>query len=417
MYKIQKVVIEGFWNRMHLECDFTDDVNIVIGKNGTGKTTFMNILFAALTVNVDELAMNEFEAVEIVLKDKSRRRSLKVTRADQYDGPFQIYEYQLSKKKFVVRHVPMEEQRYTSAARRRMLMESDGLRTALRELVSVSSISVYRLRSSDEYEIRPKHTGSMLSPVDSRLSNLLGQLTQYQLQLSQKARSIATQLQKDVLASILYGEDDAKSSGYAFTFDKDAERSNLLAAYTQLNAIDSSVERKIEFHVEAIDKTVSSFGDDSKNPEFDISSLEALRKTKKIINMSLKAEEETSKIYSQLSLFVELVGSFVSDKIFEVGTDSLRVSNKHGEIDHQKLSSGEKQLLILMIETLLQKQAKHVFLADEPEISLHVEWQRKIIPAVRELNPNAQVIVATHSPEVAAPFSESIINMRDIAYG
>ncbi len=417
MYKIHKVTIEQFWNRTRVECAFNDHVNIVIGKNGTGKTTFMNILFAALTVNVDELAMNDFEEIEISLRNKSSKRIIKVKKQDQFDGPFQIYEYQLSKKKFIVRHVPVDDQRYLSSARRRTLMEADELKEILRELVSVSSISVYRLRSGDEQEPRQKHGSQILTPVDSRLSMLLRQLTQYQLQLSQKAREIATQLQKDVLASILYSKDDENELGYSLSFNKLAERDSLIAAYSQLNAIDTNIEKKIDFHVNAIDETVSSISKRTKFDEIDISSLEALRKTKKIIAMSLQAEEETSKIYSQLSLFNELVASFITDKFFEVGPNTLKISNEHGEIEHQKLSSGEKQLLILMIETLLQRQAQHVFLADEPEISLHIEWQRKIIPAVRKLNPNAQVIVATHSPEVAAPFKDDIINMKDIANG
>ena len=37
---------------------------------------------------------------------------------------------------------------------------------------------------------------------------------------------------------------------------------------------------------------------------------------------------------------------------------------------------------------------------DEPEISLHVEWQEKLIRLIRELNPNVQIILTTHSPAV-----------------
>lgn len=79
-----------------------------------------------------------------------------------------------------------------------------------------------------------------------------------------------------------------------------------------------------------------------------------------------------------------------------------------------KLSSGEKQLLILLIETLLQRKERCIFLADEPEISLHIEWQREIISSVLALNPNAQIIVATHSPEIAGKHKSKIIKMNDI---
>lgn len=35
---------------------------------------------------------------------------------------------------------------------------------------------------------------------------------------------------------------------------------------------------------------------------------------------------------------------------------------------------------------------------DEPEISLHIEWQQQLIGLIRKLNPNAQIILSTHSP-------------------
>ena len=63
-----------------------------------------------------------------------------------------------------------------------------------------------------------------------------------------------------------------------------------------------------------------------------------------------------------------------------------------------QLSSGEKQLLILILKTLIAQDA--IALWDEPEISLHVEWQQKLIRTMRDLNPNMQLIITTHSPAI-----------------
>ena len=141
------------------------------------------------------------------------------------------------------------------------------------------------------------------------------------------------------------------------------------------------------------------------------------RKTRKIIELSLEAERDTNKVFAQLQLFLSIVKSFIKDKDFSFKFGDLSISNKQGEIDYGRLSSGEKQLLILLSEALLQDQKPHIFLADEPELSLHIEWQRKIIPAVRELNPNAQVIAATHSPEVAAHYKDFLMDMGEIVRG
>ena len=85
------------------------------------------------------------------------------------------------------------------------------------------------------------------------------------------------------------------------------------------------------------------------------------------------------------------------------------------EIPISQLSSGEKQLIILLTETLLQKNQQTLFIADEPELSLHIEWQRKVISSIIALNPNSQIIIATHSPEIVGRFKTSIINMENIA--
>ncbi|MFM2545389.1 AAA family ATPase [Escherichia coli] len=92
----------------------------------------------------------------------------------------------------------------------------------------------------------------------------------------------------------------------------------------------------------------------------------------------------------------------------------LIVKNNHGHIRQENLSSGEKQLLILFIETLLQREQQYIFITDEPELSLHIQWQRNIIPAIKKLNPNAQIIAATHSPEVASKYRDSIFNMEKL---
>ena len=108
--------------------------------------------------------------------------------------------------------------------------------------------------------------------------------------------------------------------------------------------------------------------------------------------------------------------SFVFDK---ENDGNINIILKEGEfqdvpINITSLSSGEKQLFILLTEALLQRGTSHLFIADEPELSLHIEWQRKILNALLDLNSNAQIIVATHSPEIAGNFAENIINMKKI---
>lgn len=70
------------------------------------------------------------------------------------------------------------------------------------------------------------------------------------------------------------------------------------------------------------------------------------------------------------------------------------------EITPYMLSSGEKQLLVIMLTALVMENRHGVLFMDEPEISLHIEWQQRLITLIRTLNPNVQIILTTHSPAI-----------------
>lgn len=93
------------------------------------------------------------------------------------------------------------------------------------------------------------------------------------------------------------------------------------------------------------------------------------------------------------------------DKLFS--DTHKRIDRKSNEIQFfqngdtltpYQLSSGEKQLLVILLTVLIENREHYTLLMDEPEISLHVEWQQQLINNIRLLNPNAQIIVSTHSP-------------------
>lgn len=64
------------------------------------------------------------------------------------------------------------------------------------------------------------------------------------------------------------------------------------------------------------------------------------------------------------------------------------------------LSSGEKQMLIILLTALVQDNQPAVMILDEPELSLHTDWQEKLIDNIRNLNEHVQIIIATHSPSI-----------------
>ena len=65
-----------------------------------------------------------------------------------------------------------------------------------------------------------------------------------------------------------------------------------------------------------------------------------------------------------------------------------------------QLSSGEKQMLAILLTVLVQDGKPYALFMDEPEVSLHIEWQKRLIGLILSLNPNVQIILTTHSPAV-----------------
>ncbi len=65
-----------------------------------------------------------------------------------------------------------------------------------------------------------------------------------------------------------------------------------------------------------------------------------------------------------------------------------------------QLSSGEKQMLAILLTVLVEDNLPYVLFMDEPEVSLHIDWQQRLIDIILEMNPNVQIILTTHSPAV-----------------
>ena len=98
------------------------------------------------------------------------------------------------------------------------------------------------------------------------------------------------------------------------------------------------------------------------------------------------------------------------------GNNSTLIFHQSGRtISLEQLSSGEKQLLLILLKVfLLEKQPSIVFM-DEPEISLHIRWQREIIDKLRQLNPQCQLFIATHSPSIfGSGWGDKVVYMEDI---
>ena len=128
-------------------------------------------------------------------------------------------------------------------------------------------------------------------------------------------------------------------------------------------------------------------------------------------------QQAAAELTKPKKLFQDLV-----DELFTATAKTInRTSNEiffeqYGEtISPYKLSSGEKQILVIMLTALVQENKHCVMLMDEPEISLHIEWQQRLVNIIRTLNPNVQIILCTHSPAIIMDgWADAVIEMEEI---
>ena len=73
-------------------------------------------------------------------------------------------------------------------------------------------------------------------------------------------------------------------------------------------------------------------------------------------------------------------------------------------------------MLVILLTVLVRDEDHCVLFMDEPEASLHIEWQQKLIGMIRDLNPNVQLILTTHSPAVIMEgWLDAVTEVSDIS--
>lgn len=419
--RIKHVSINKLWGIKNISTPFHEHVNIFIGANGSSKTTFLNLIEAALLCDISTFANIEFESIEITLQQENA--SIKVLRINTEDIPIikyifnNVLEYEIP-----CAEIPFRPYRYPSRYREAY----SAIIEELTRLVNISWLSINRDNTSAlDFERSREYMERIRNTVDLKLHDLIKKLIVYQLQLESEANKSANKFKEEALSLMLYNAsvDVFKNENlqHVTSTDTTSMKKDLFLAFKALGVAKDKSDQ-IQCHISKIKEVISNISANHTISIDDVFVLSLINRTISIIEISKAHEDQTRKIFAPMEKFWKCLNNFMPNKTFELNKDNdgnISISLKEGvdknnSISITSLSSGEKQLFILLTEALLQKSITHIFIADEPELSLHIEWQRKILNALLDLNSNAQIIVATHSPEVAGNFPGNIINMKSI---
>ena len=428
-YFIESFKIEKLWGYRDIDLTFNRDVNCLIGVNGSGKTTILNLLHAILSGNLRSLSNINFEQAKIRLRSFKGRsvRTIKVDIADEFlklkvgqkEHEFHIDTFsprrhaQLSlfhfhEKENVIRNILSEE--------------IDGELTSLVPLVWLPVSR--RLPVIEEEEEKYTMEGPLES-VDLRLGKLLDRLSDYHSRLNAQLSKRHRDFENQVLSVMLYSKEhdhlDSIRKTIPSSLPTETEKDQLREAFKSAGLLESKQMRaRIDDHFVEAEKTGKRISENVHLELQDILVLPLISRTKSMVKYARDLEKYRHDIFASLRLYEDIADSFLEDKTVQVDESGrLKIESlSPSELSWRNLSSGEKQILILLTEALLQVNKPVVYIADEPELSLHIKWQVKLLESLMSLDKSLkppgeqmQVIVATHSPDIVGNFQDKVIDL------
>lgn len=438
---LKSISVSGFrGTQADIQMELSPDANFLIGRNGTGKTTLINIISDCLQCRYQSLMSAPFESAHITFRSPDRRHkpSLQVTKVIDEEGDVAeiVFEFTDFKTK---------GPSFSYSIKSRMHRRGDDLAgTAFQRRIREEFSKRFRLtwlalnRSSGIS--RPSAESS--NDLDARLEHSFQQLSTFFTTLDSRFAEELQRFQREWFMSLLVPSKRDDALNIAKSLDVENENRQIREMLSGIGIKPDHDSAKVDRHIHAIRKLADRNGRENlrRNPieyvtdSYDVSKLHFL--------VEQWADLQTTKeeIYRTREKFISIANGMLFKKSLKVdsgnritlrrtdakpiGEMSRKEIREHrrnvlsgratriGEINHSDLSSGEKQLLIFLAETALRSETPYIFIADEPELSLHIEWQEKLVPVILDLSPQAQVFFATHSPDIVSKYRNNVFSME-----
>ncbi|WP_421875978.1 AAA family ATPase [Marinoscillum sp.] len=427
MNYIDYVKIEGFWGDKTIEIDFERDINFLIGVNGSGKTTFINLVAAALNLDFPTLDRFQYQKIHVRLRsfeEKKFKPYIEVEKLKDERTPYPRIIFRIkTSAKDGIKEYPLNEIeeenlfRYQGdlAYRRRVGRRRDydeDIFQQIRDLINISWLSIHRTNSPNRNQ---SHDSSFESSVDQKIDELSNSFLRYFSVLQSKAANESESFQRYIFLSLLADESEQQIFSVLHTIKSDDEKKYLKEIFSEFNLPERMYQDKLEHHFNSYDSSIEKLKQEKALNINDLSFLIGTRRIHTIVQKWSELITKQNEIFKFRDTFLDVVNSLLKRKqlVFSDRNELLIETDSGKTFGLKKLSSGEKQLIIILGETLLQQASPHIYIADEPELSLHVDWQERLVGSLKSINPNSQILFATHSPDIVSSYTHSVIRIED----
>ena len=418
--KITELEIVGFKSEfITARIHFKNKISILYGLNGSGKTTVLKIIHAILAQN-DEILFNEKVkevTITFLAEDLEGENKIKISsnpEEKKYNWG-RIDNSKLSSSKSLLigvqRGVQINSPSLSPSLIYEFLMYSNISRTffknstqdrsKMRYLADELAVFVNRQRTSN------RKSSNKLIPEGQHITLEDVNIEVIEESLNQEFNNVKRRISLKVYNALF--------ETFALAIDDD----KISEIQIPENIIDIVRDNQIRL-IEALeDSPKNEFKDVviEKVKEFSNSNDDKLRTNKLFSKLLLKIVEELEHEKEELgtlNILIEVFNSLLSDeKKITIEREGIKIkTNSIDDHSLNQLSSGERHLLTFLATILLDGQNRDFILIDEPEISLNILWQEKLIDLIHKMAPNAQLIVASHSQSIAENHLSSLTQIE-----
>jgi len=405
--KLSHFSINGLFHIFNYEFTISEDnqVFLITGPNGYGKTTILSILsslhkrnlFYFYALPFDEINL-EFEgSIAVYIKSIVQNNKETVDIARQSD---RTLEFTWSQSGTPVAHLNLTDKIY-NAAKRKYNSAQD--RIPFYESNSFPSFE-------DFYAKDYRNLESLFQGQEQALLFLM-QLQTLHITI-QNSNRLSKKVDKEgnVVESIDQVSNALKTiMGDAYLkYLKEVNKSNNGLYDKLLMANKAVTAEKYEKKSEKLALKLKQLYDWGLTTEKKVRPFE--EKHSDVLSVYIEELERNIQIYDRLYKQLQLFEKLLNEKMFS--NKKIKFNPNHGisaimdydsyPLDLKKLSSGEQHEIIMLFNAIFNTSTDSILLIDEPENSLHVAWQNTFVSDITTIcqTLNAQVIIATHSPQI-----------------
>lgn len=448
---IKSLLIKNLYgNNYYLK--FNKDLTILHGVNGSGKTTILNIISDICKGNIIQLLKYEFDFLEMIIGNSN---IVIILKGDMYQIRFNHESIWIPKEegRYYLEKVHSLDSVDTDKRYRNSVVhfhedvkypkEIERINQDIQDIFELTYItldrSIYGSDFKNNNHIRIKVSGRSRNTRGSGIKKALRLANEFYIDYEESILREEGRVQRNLEKSLL--EKMAEPIGNVDVMvpirnEIDImEMSSILLDKKTSGKIRSNIEQLIEIYnsnMSDLEKRSYSNLSNSKSSNKETLELVNVIVSTKVAYSQLEKIYEVFKYNTKLKRKVEqkkqkLEGTLAHiNELLKDTHKKVLFSTEHGlyfknlrtgqDLPLEHLSSGEIQLVIFMVFSLVKNQSdgelNKVLLIDEPELSLHISWQEKILPLMTKYREKSQMIIATHSPDIIGEMNDKCVEVR-----